>query len=93
MFIPELGFTELFRQIQAVPIHRSDIEGVAATKDRQVDVRARVRDAKTKLYREGLLVLRGWNRAENDEARRRAYLIDAKQCINIPLEKRSDTPE
>lgn len=85
--------TELFRKIQAIPIHRSDIEAVAATKDRQVDLRARVRDAKTKLQQEGLLVLRGWNRAENDEAGRRGYPIDRKQCISIPLENRPDTPE
>ena len=85
--------TELFRQIQAAPIHRSDIEAVAATKDRQVAVRARVRDAKTKLHQEGLLVLRGWNRVENDEARRRGYPIDRKQCISIPLQNRPDTPK
>ena len=78
--------TELFRRIQAVPIQRSDIEAVAATKDRQVDVRARVRDAKNKLRQEGLLVLRGWNAAENREAQTRGYAIDRKQCVTIPLE-------
>lgn len=78
--------TELFRQIQKAPIQRSDIEAVAATEDRQVDVRARVRDARTKLRKEGLRVLRGWNIAERKEAAERGYLIDKKQCISIPLE-------
>jgi hypothetical protein len=78
--------TELFRQIQKVPVQRSDIEAVAATEDRQVDVRARVRDAQTKLRQEGLRVLRGWNPAERKEATKRGYVIDGKQCISIPLE-------
>jgi hypothetical protein len=82
--------TELFRQIQAGPIHRSDIEAVAAAKDRQVDVRARVRDAKTTLHKERLLVLRGWNSVERAEAHRRGYPIDRKQCISIPLESQPD---
>jgi len=81
--------TELFRQIQKVAIQRSDIEAVAATKDRQVDVRARVRDAKTQLLQEGVLVLRGWNPAERETARTRGYLIDGKQCISIPDEERA----
>jgi hypothetical protein len=85
--------TELFRQIQKVPIQRSDIEAVAATQDRQVDVRARVRDAKTRLLQEGLLVLRGWNSAEREKARTRGYPIDGKQCISIPDEDRATAPE
>jgi hypothetical protein len=78
--------TELFRQIQKVPIQRSDIEAVAATQDRQVDVRARVRDTKTRLLGERLLVLRGWNKAEREEALRRGYPINGTQCISIPDE-------
>jgi hypothetical protein len=89
----QAAVAELFRRIQAVPIHRADIEAVAAAKDKQVDVRARVRDAKTKLNGEGLLVLRGWNPPEKDEAVKRGYLIDRKHCISIPLENHRDIPE
>jgi hypothetical protein len=85
----QAGVAELFRQIQKAPIQRSDIEAVAAPKGKQIDVRARVRDAKTKLLQEGLLVLRGWNKVEREEAGRRGYLIDRKQCISIPLEDQS----
>jgi hypothetical protein len=85
----QAGVAELFRQIQKVAIQRSDIEAVAARKSRQVDVRARVRDAKTKLRQEGLLVLRGWNPGERQEAVKRGYVIDAKQCISLPLEDQS----
>ena len=60
----QAAVAELFRKIQAVPIHRADIEAVAAAKSKQVDVRARVRDARIKLKQEGLLVLRGWNSSE-----------------------------
>lgn len=84
---------KLFRQIQAVPIQRSDIEAVAASKGRQVDLRARVRDAKTKLHQKGLLVLRGWNTAERAEAQKRGYLIDRKHCICIPIESHQDNPK
>jgi hypothetical protein len=77
---------ELFRQVREKPIQRSDI-AVAAKHDdgRQEDVRARVRDAKTKLSQEGLLILRGWNKSDREEAARRGYSIDAKQCICLSL--------
>jgi restriction endonuclease NaeI len=75
---------ELFRQIQKLPIERSDIAAVAAGDDRQIDLRARVRDARIKLASEGLLVFRGWNRTEREEALKRGYAIDRKQCITIP---------
>jgi Restriction endonuclease NaeI len=84
--------TELFRQVRKVPIQRSDIEAAAATKDRQVDLRARVRDAKTRLLHEGVLVLRGWNPAEKKRARMRGYEIDEKHCISIPDEDRANAP-
>lgn len=76
---------ELFRRVREHPIQRSDIDVAAAHKGRQVDVRARVRDAKTKLRQEELLVLRGWNKAEREEAARRGYPIDDNQCITLNL--------
>jgi hypothetical protein len=76
--------TELFRRIHKLPIERSDIAAAAAGDDRQIDLRARVRDAKTKLLTEGLLVLRGWNKTERLEALSRGYAIDGRQCITIP---------
>jgi hypothetical protein len=81
----QAGVRELFRNIQKVPIHRSDIEAVAvAAHGRQVDLRARVRDAKNRLAGEGILVLRGWNPTERQEALGRGFMIDKTQCIAIP---------
>jgi hypothetical protein len=77
---------ELFRQERERPIERSDVE-VAAAHDggRQKDLRARVRDAKRKLSGEGLLVLRGSNKPEREEAARRGHPIERDQyiCLNI----------
>jgi hypothetical protein len=73
---------ELFRIERDKPIQRSDIAVAAAYKERrQVDLRARVRDAKNTLMQEGLLVLRGWNKSEREEAAGRGSVIDSDQCI------------
>jgi hypothetical protein len=73
---------ELLRQERGRPIQRSDIAVAAAYNERrQIDLRARVRDAKNKLMQEGLLVLRGWNPAERLEAASRGYVIHGEQCI------------
>ena len=84
---------ELFRQVEATPIQRSDIEVAAVHKGRQVDVRARVRDAKIKLRSEGLLLLRGWNSKERDEARRRGRVITKSECIVLKLSEKSAEQE
>jgi hypothetical protein len=77
---------ELFRQVRERPIQRSDLAVAGAYEERrQVDLRARVRDAKTKLKQEELLVLRGWNPPERKEAARRAHVIDGEQCICLSL--------
>jgi len=77
---------ELFRIERDRPIQRSDIAVAAAYKERrQVDLRARVRDAKNTLMQEGLLVLRGWNKSEREEAARRGSVIDGDQCICLSL--------
>jgi hypothetical protein len=76
---------ELFRQERGRPIQRSDIAVAAARKERrQIDLRARVRDAKTKLMQEGIFVLRGWNKSEREEAGLRGHVIDDEQCISSP---------
>jgi Restriction endonuclease NaeI len=78
--------TELFRSVRERPIQRPDIAVAARHEDgRQVDLRARVRDAKKKLVEEGLLVLRGWNKSEREEAARRSYVINSEQCICLSL--------
>jgi hypothetical protein len=74
---------ELFRQVKQKPIQRTDIEIAAAHEGRQIDVRARVRDARNKLSEEGLRVLRGWNPGERNEAQRRGYTISKTQCITL----------
>lgn len=78
---------ELFRQVRFRPIQRSDIERAAAhNANRQIDLRARVRDARTKLRSEGLLLLRGWNPQEREQARVLGYRIDTTQCISVTAE-------
>ncbi len=73
---------ELFRLERDRPIQRSDIAVAAAYNERrQVDLRARVRDAKKTLMQEGLLVLRGWNKSEREEAVSRGSVVAGDQCI------------
>lgn len=78
---------ELFRQQTGRPIPRSDI-AVAAVyhEQRQVDLRARVRDAKMTLTQESLQVLRGWNKPEREEAARLGFIIDSEHCISVSLD-------
>jgi hypothetical protein len=73
--------TELFRQVQRVPILRSDLVALA----KQRDPAKRARDAKKILREEGLLVLCGRYKSEASKAMERGILLKPYEWVSVTL--------